>query len=58
MKDSELITKLAEVQDAICEIVDYAMTMREVRARLNAVYPQLAAVVDTLVKREAAMVDA
>ena len=58
MTDSELIKHLANVQDAICDIVADSITMRECRSRLESVYPDLAVAVDALINREAAKIGA
>lgn len=55
MTDHEMLNHLARVQDVLIDIAapDAALGMREARARINAIYPKIAAVVDHLIAQGA-----
>jgi hypothetical protein len=53
MNTTTQLNHLAEVQDEILDILNTpALTAREIRDRINGIYPNLAAVVDHLVAEE------
>jgi len=56
MTDTEMLSKLAAMQDAVCDVMQDSMTIREIRGRLNKAYGGLDAAVMELVHREAAAV--